>query len=45
MLNKFGGGFQPYALGLLRSAAAFNFITHGLQKFGFFEGKVREFPQ
>jgi putative oxidoreductase len=42
---KFGGGFQPHALGLLRIFAAFNFISHGVQKFGLLEGKVREFPQ
>ena len=45
MLAKVGSGFQPYALGLLRIFAALNFITHELQKFGFFEGKMREFGQ
>lgn len=45
MFKKFGDGFQPYALGLLRIFAALNFTTHGLQKFGFFDGKVREFGQ
>lgn len=45
MLARFGARFQPYALGLLRIVAALNFMTHGLQKFGLFEGKVREFGQ
>ena len=45
MLTKFGSGLQPYALGLLRIFAALNFITHGLQEFGFFDGKLREFGQ
>jgi putative oxidoreductase len=45
MVNKIRDGFAPYALGLLRIAAALNFVSHGLQKFGFFEGKMREFPQ
>lgn len=45
MLARFSSGLQPYALGLLRIFAAFNYITHGSQKFGFLEGRVREFPQ
>ena len=45
MFVKSGSGFQPHALGLLRIAAAFNFISHGVQKFGLLDGKAREFPQ
>ena len=36
---------QPYALTLLRIAAGFAFWQHGLQKFGFLDGRVREFPE
>lgn len=45
MLSPFSDGFQPYALGMLRIVAGFNYITHGVQKFGLLEGRVREFPQ
>jgi putative oxidoreductase len=45
MPSDLGDRFRPYAIGLLRIAAAFCFITHGLQKFGFFGGRAREFPQ
>jgi len=45
MRSSFWERFQPYTIGLLRIAAALCFITHGLQKFGFFGGRVRQFPQ
>ncbi len=44
MLSRATERFQPYALAVLRVAIAFMFIQHGLQKFGFFEGRMREFP-
>ncbi|MSO19991.1 MAG: DoxX family protein [Acidobacteria bacterium] len=45
MLSSKFSRFQPYAIGLLRIFAAFVFVQRGLQKFGLFEGKAREFPQ
>lgn len=45
MLSRWGAALQPYALGLLRIAAGWVFVQHGLQKFGFFEGRVFHFPQ
>ncbi len=45
MLSSKFSRFQPYAIGLLRIFAAFGFVQHGLQKFGLFDGKIREFPQ
>jgi len=45
MFTELCDRFRPYAIGLLRIAAASCFITHGLQKFGLFGGKVRAFPQ
>ena len=35
----------PYVLSLFRIVIGFTFWQHGLSKFGFIEGRVREFPE
>jgi putative oxidoreductase len=43
--SALGERCYPYALGILRIVIGFTFWQHGLSKFGFIEGRVREFPE
>jgi len=45
MISTLVDRFRPYALTILRVTAGFSFWQHGLAKFGFLEGTVREFPE
>ena len=45
MLSKLANKLQPYTLTILRITTGFMFFQHGLQKYGFLEGRIREFPE
>src|SRR3990172_4754418 len=44
VISNLTGKFYPYTLTVLRVMTGFMFWQHGLQKFGFLDGQVREFP-
>ena len=45
MISNLTAKFYPYVLTIVRVMIGFMFWQHGLQKFGYLEGRVRAFPE